>query len=31
MDYSDIGPNLIPVISTWVWQWSIMQNNLDKE
>ena len=31
MDYSDIGPDLIPVISTWQWQWDIIKNNIDKE
>ena len=31
MDYSDIGPDKIPVISTWQWQWPIIQRNIDKE
>jgi len=31
MDYSDIGPDLIPVISTWQWQWQTIQSNIDRE
>ncbi|MBL4745667.1 MAG: hypothetical protein JKY08_04805 [Flavobacteriaceae bacterium] len=29
MDYSDIGKYGIPVISTWQWQWSILNKNLN--
>ncbi|CAA0171409.1 conserved hypothetical protein [Tenacibaculum maritimum] len=31
MDYSDIGPDLIPVISTYQWQWNLIQSNIEKE
>ena len=27
MDYSDIGPKQIPVITTWHWQWKTLTNN----
>lgn len=31
MDYSDMGPLNIPVISTWQWQWYLLHQNLQKE
>ncbi len=31
MDYSDLGPDKIPIISTWQWQWDIIRSNIDKE
>ena len=31
MDYSDIGPEKIPVTSTATWQWKILHENLDNE
>ena len=31
MDYSDIGPEKIPVTSIAQWQWKLLHDNLDKE
>ena len=28
MDYSDVGPEKIPVIATWQFQWNILHENL---
>lgn len=31
MDYSDVGKHKIPVISTWQWQWPIIQHYAENE